>query len=294
MTSPGPGSATDAPVCYRHPQRQTYVSCQRCGRPICPECQTVAPVGVQCPECVREGGATVKAGRGPGILRALRPSGRPVVTFTLIGLCIVLYIAQVASGNAVTRAWVLDPSVIASQPWRLLTSVFLHGSPIHLLFNMYVLFAIGPTLESFLGRARYLALYLISGLGGSVAMVLLFQITILTTTSGPIYVTSALGASGAIFGVIGAVFVLRKVLGVQTMQLLIYLGINLAIGFFVPGIAWEAHIGGLAVGAAIAAVYLFTRRRELRTRQITAVVGIAVSLAAIVIACVAALPNYYS
>jgi membrane associated rhomboid family serine protease len=293
---------TDAPpVCYRHPNRQTYVSCQRCGRPICPDCQTQAAVGVQCPECVREGRASVAAGRPPAFVRALRPAGVPVVTYVLIALCIVMYVAQWVSGGAVDDAFILNPSHIASQPWRLLTSAFLHsrGSILHILFNMYALFIFGPVLERFVGRARFLALYLIGALGGSVAMVTVWQLNavipggISAATGGVVAPASSLGASGAIFALIGAVLVMRKPLGVQTFQLIIVVVLNLAIGFFAPGIAWEAHFGGFAVGAAIGAVFLVTRRSDHRTRQIAAVAGIAAALCIICIAFVTSTPMHY-
>jgi membrane associated rhomboid family serine protease len=291
-----------APVCYRHPKRETWVSCQRCGRPICPECQTQAAVGVQCPECIREGQAGMPR-RAPAIVRALRPSGTPVVTYVLIGLCVVLYGLQFLTSGALTDAWLMDPSAVRSEPWRLLTSGFLHSQaivvPIHLLFNMYALYVFGPALEVFLGRARFLALYLISTIGGSVAEVLLYQWAIATdgeiieATNGFIQPGLSLGASGAIFGLMGALVVLRKAMGFRLGQILLVVVLNLAIGFIVPNIAWEAHLGGFGIGAAIAAVYLRTRRSESKALQIVGVAGIAVGLALIVAVCVATAPTFY-
>lgn len=291
------------PVCYRHPKRETWVSCQRCGRHICPECQTPAAVGVHCPECVKEGRAGMPR-RAPAIVRALRPSGTPIVTYTLIGLCIVLFVLQYVTGGAVTDAWLMDPSAARSEPWRLLTSGFLHSQafffPIHLLFNMYALYIFGPVLETFLGRARFLVLYLLATIGGSIAEVLIYQWAIATdggiidATNGFIQPGLSLGASGAIFGLMGALIVLRRALGINLRQIVIVVVINLGIGFVVPNIAWEAHLGGFGIGAAVAAVYLATRRSSSRWAQIAGVAGIAVGLALIVAVCVATAPSFYS
>lgn len=293
-----------APRCYRHPDRETWVTCQRCGRPICPQCQTHAAVGVQCPECVREGRATV-AGQNPGgrLLRALRPSGTPIVTYTLIGLCIVLYALQYLTGGALTQWWVMDPQVAGSQPWRLVTAGFLHSTaftvPLHLLFNMYALYAFGPTLESFLGRSRFLVLYLVATIGGSVAEVVNYELIVLTNgeivraTGGFINAAQSLGASGAIFGLLGALLVARKAIGIALRPLLIVAGLNLALGFVVPNIAWQAHLGGFGLGAAVMAVYLATRRREALRRQILGVAGIVAGLAVVVAVCVSSGFPYY-
>jgi membrane associated rhomboid family serine protease len=294
------------PVCYRHPKRETYVTCQRCGRPICPECQIQAPVGVQCPECVREGRAAAQGGPNPlrRVARVLRPSGVPIVTYALIGVCVVIFGLQFLTGQKLTDAWVMDPSMARSEPWRLITSGFLHSPafliPIHLLFNMYALFAFGPVLESFLGRARYLVLYLVALLGGSVAEVVNYQLIVATNgaitvaTDGFITASQSLGASGAIFGLMGALLAGRKAMGIHLRQLLIVVVLNLALGFFVPNIAWQAHLGGFAIGAAVMGVYLVTRRKEARTRQILAVAGIVAGLILILVVCVATAPFAYA
>ncbi len=292
-------AADAAPTCYRHPDRATYVSCQRCGRAICPDCQTQAAVGVQCPECVREGraAAATPAGRAA---RALRP-GRAVVSYVLMGLIVVGYAAQWISGQALTDAWLLDPSRVGAEPWRLVTSAFLHSptSIIHVLFNLYALYAFGPALESFLGRARFLALYLIAAVAGSLGVLVIYELAILTdgaiieATGGFLSPNAALGASGAIFGLLGAYLPLRRAIGVNFTQLLIVLGINLAIGFFAGGIAWEAHLGGLAVGALLGFVFLRTRRREQRNVQIGAVAGVGFGLLAIFGVFVASAPAFY-
>ena len=289
-----------APTCYRHPDRETYVSCQRCGRPICPACQTQAAVGVHCPECVRQGRTAPAA--GAAMARALRPRGSSVTTYVLMGLIAIAYVVQLVTAPTLTNAWVLTPSLIGAEPWRLITSAFLHSPVtfIHVLFNLYALYALGPALEAFLGRARFLALYLITALGGSLAIVAVYQLWIVTggasvtATGGFLTPISALGASGAIFGLMGAYLPLRRAIGVNVTQLLLVLGINLAISFFFAGaIAWEGHVGGLIVGLAIGAVYRRTRRPQQKTVQIAAVAGIAVALLVIIVLFVASAPGYY-
>jgi membrane associated rhomboid family serine protease len=272
---------TDAPpVCYRHPDRETYISCQRCGRPICTQCQTQAAVGVQCPECVREGHAQ-SGSRTPAWIQALRPSGNSVLTYTLIGLNVAIYALQWITAGQLTAAWYLFPYIVGSEPWRLITSVFLHSQGIilvHLLVNMYALYSFGPFLESFLGRARFIALYLIGGLGGSLGVLTAVEVWIFADGNPLTAPAGSLGASGAIFALLGAVVAMRKTLGVDMRQLLIVLVINLSIPFFIGGIAWQAHLGGLAIGFLIGMLFISTRRRQDRTKQIVGLIAIAAGL----------------
>jgi membrane associated rhomboid family serine protease len=301
VSTPAPQSEVDSEYCYRHPDRQSFIHCQRCGRTICPQCQTQAAVGVQCPECIREGRQQVAASR-PGLLTRLIGTGStPIVTYILIGLCVVTYAAQLVSGGALTSAWVLDPPQIASQPWRLITSAFLHspGFIPHLLLNMYALFIFGPPLERFLGRLRYLALYLIGGLGGSLGVVLLYELWVISRGASSEWLGGmldwgpTLGASGAIFALMGALLVLHKAMSLRLTQLLIVVAVNVAFGFFVPGIAWQDHLGGLGIGAAIAGVYVTTRRPQQRTRQVLSVIAIGAAVALILLACVISSPDHY-
>ncbi len=267
--------------CYRHPDRETFVKCQRCGRPICGQCQTLAPVGVHCPECVREArGSVAQAARpiGRRFANAVRPSGgRPIVTYAIIGLCLVIYLLQYVTGNTrspiTTDLW-YAPIQTAAQPYRMLTSLFIHESPLHVLLNMYSLFLVGPALESMLGRIRYLALFLIAGFGGSVGVLLIGSPKI-----------AVLGASGAIFGLFGAYFLIARRLGGNATQFLVVIVLNLVIGF-IPGfgIAWQAHVGGLITGLAIAFVYLETRPLARRPLQILLTVAIAALLVAVTFA----------
>ncbi len=271
---------SNAPVnpanfCYRHPDRQSFVLCQRCGRTICPQCQTQAAVGVHCPECVKEGRAGSPR-RTSTIAGALRSTAdQPVVTWAIIALCALIYVLQLLPNSPVTNALLYYAPYTYTQPWRMITALFVHSpsSFLHILFNMFSLFVFGPIMERMLGRVRFLVLYLLSGFGGSVAVLLI-------APSTPV-----VGASGAIFGLLGAYFVIQRKLGGNATQLLIVIGLNLVIGFL-PGtnIAWQAHVGGLIVGAATALVYLRTRRENQRVVQVIAVIGIFVALLALTLA----------
>ena len=172
-------------------------------------------------------------------------------------------------GPLVEFQFAYRPSATTIAPWQMLTAAFLHGSWLHLLFNMFTLYIFGQVLEPMLGRARFLALYLVAAFGGSVA-VLLF--------SDPF--TSVVGASGAIYGLMGAYFVLLRSVGERAGQLTGLIAINLIFSFLSPGISWQAHIGGLAVGAAVAAIYAATRRPEQRQRQIISVLLLVAGLVA--------------
>lgn len=253
--STAPGSSAN--TCYRHPDRQSYILCQRCGRTICPQCQTQAAVGVHCPECVREGRASMPRTRFRPLAQ-FRGTDQPWVTWTIMALCIVIFALQQVTGGTLTRAlaFLAGRPYVETEPWRMITYAFVHGGIVHIGLNMLSLFLFGPSLERSIGRVRYLALYLVSALGGSVAVLLI-------SPGG-----SVVGASGAIFGLLGAVFIIQRRLGGNTTQLLVFIGLNLAIGFL-PGtnISWQGHIGGLVAGAAVALVYLRTRNRSQRTLQ---------------------------
>jgi membrane associated rhomboid family serine protease len=168
--------------CYRHPDRETFVTCQRCGRPICGECQTLAPVGVHCPECVREARGSVASNVRPlgrRFANTVRPgSGRPIVTYTIIGLSVIVFVLELLTGNQIMgngTGTVADqlayfPGAIVVHPWALLTNAFVHANLIHIAVNMYSLFVLGIPLERFLGRTRFIALYLIGAIGADVGV----------------------------------------------------------------------------------------------------------------------------
>ncbi len=265
--------------CYRHPDRQSFVLCQRCGRTICAACQTQAAVGVHCPECVKEARQNAPRQRPFAVRtgRAIRSgSGMPVVTYTLIALCVVIYAAQLVSGGAVTEALLYYPPLTAIQPWTLVTAIFIHGSPLHLLSNMFSLFILGRILEPVIGWRRYLALFLVSGLGGSVAVLLV--------APG----IAVLGASGAIFGMLAALFIILRRMGQNTTQIVVLIALNLALGFLFPGmVAWQAHVGGLIVGGLIALVYARTANVRQRRVQVMLVGAIVVVLLVITVVAVA-------
>jgi len=267
MTSPEFTSNRDN-FCYRHPDRQSFALCQRCMRTICPECQTQAAVGVICPECMKADRSSrtpaqkkaARRWRGGGAT-AIARSGKPVVTYVLLAVTSFIGLLQLIPGlyGPITNTLLfnsifLDPRLL--EPWRLLTALFVHGGFIHLALNMLGLWMLGQTLEPMLGRARFLALYLISGLGGSVGVALI--------APG----ISTVGASGAIFGLMAALLIIGRHIGANVTGIMVILGINLVYGFFVSGIAWQAHVGGLAIGALVAFVFTRTRRRDQRTWQI--------------------------
>lgn len=230
---------------------------------------------MHCPECVKEARAGMPR-QSSALLRGLRAeSSTPVVTWTIIAICVVVWILQEISGGGVTDALVYVPVLTYNEPWRMITAVFAHspGTIFHLALNMYSLYVLGPPLERLLGRARFSALYLLSGFGGSVAVLLIAPDL------------GVLGASGAIFGLAGAFFVLARKLGGNTTTLVVLIGINLVVGF-VPGsgIAWEAHIGGLVVGAGLGVVFLSTRRIDQQARQVLLIVAIFAALVVLTLA----------
>lgn len=180
--------------------------------------------------------------------------GRPLVTYLIIGLCVLVYILQwVLPGDVIFQNFAFANVFADSEPWRMLTSAFLHsqGFLLHIVLNMYTLWIFGQALEPLLGRIRFLAVYLISAIGGSVGFLLL-------TPDRPI--VGVVGASGAIFGLFGAMLVVQRHRGGETKQLWVLIAINGAIGFFVPSIAWQAHLGGLIAGGLAAGVIAYAPR----------------------------------
>jgi membrane associated rhomboid family serine protease len=242
-------------TCYRHPDRETGLSCSECGRPICYECMTPAPVGIRCPE---------HSGKPQGIQRVRATAQRAsyeslggYVTKALIALNVLVYLAELATGSGVTanHGTIFEHGALIAHSglyynghvihgvadgawWRLITAAFLHYGPIHLGMNMLALYWFGIPVEHALGRGRYLLVYLVSGLAGS---------------AGALVVTPdalTVGASGAIFGVLGAAFVLERqgsmVFGGQALAMIV---LNLVFTFVVGNISIGGHIGGLIGGA---------------------------------------------
>lgn len=241
--------------CYRHPDRETGISCVRCERPICTECMVPASVGFQCPECVKGGGGTGRpaaASRPRTIAGGAVAGDRRLVTKIIIGLNVAVWIAVLIMGDrlvedlalfgrAVTEPFGPVEGVAEGQWYRLLSSVFLHQQFWHIGMNMLALWFMGPPLEAALGRLRFTLLYLLSGLGGSALTYLI------ASPAQP-----SLGASGAIFGLFGAMAVLMRRLRYDMRPILVLLAINLVFTFTWSGIAWQAHVGGLVAGLLIA------------------------------------------
>ena len=207
-------------------------------------------------------------------MTALRRPGAPVVTYVLIALCVLVFVAELALGNGFVNQLVYYAPFTLVEPWRIVTHMFAHSTALpfmHLLFNMLSLFLFGRVLEQLLGRARFLALYALSGLGGAVAVMLL-------SPDRPV-----LGASGAIFGLLAAFFVIQRRLGLSNPTLLVIIALNLGAGFILPGISWQAHVGGLVVGAAVALVYMRTRRIAQKRLQVLLTIAVAIALVVILV-----------
>ena len=235
-------------TCYRHPDRETGVSCSNCGRPICPDCMTSTSVGMRCPECSRQTTKTVR----PFV------ETDPTLTYVLLAVNVLAFFASsLTGGDAVGGGFGGGDSVLAEgavsrntvadgEVWRLITAGFLHAGLFHVLFNMYALYLLGQLLEPALGRARFAAVYFVSLLAGSFGALLL-QPTGFTV-----------GASGAVFGLMGAAIVAMRRRGINPMEsgLGIWLGLNLLITFAVPNISIGGHLGGLAGGVLVALLLL--------------------------------------
>lgn len=271
-----PRNADD--YCYRHPDRRSYVLCQRCLRTICPECQTQGAVGVICPECMKaQRDSAPRPVRRAASLARVRDS-RPLATYAILAITVAVSLISEIPGVPLRsfllfNSAFLDGSLGAPfQPWRMLTVLLVHGGFAHLALNMLALWLLGRSLEPLLGRGRFVALYLLSGLGGSVA------VTILAPT------VSVVGASGAIFGLFGALLIIGRHIGANVTGIAVILAINLAIGFF-PGfsISWQAHVGGLIVGALMGFVFARTRRANQQGLQIGLLVAIGLALVGITV-----------
>ncbi len=227
-----------------------------------------APVGYRCPDCMR-----AEQPVEPTTVAGATTIAKPYVTYTLIVINLLVFAYQYSVGiNAVAERWGMWPvGIVTGDQWyRLLTSAFLHGSFLHIAFNMYVLFALGPTLERILGHVRFTALYLLSALGGAVASYFFSDIT-----------TVSVGASGAIFGLMGALVVAGRRLRYDVTQVLVLLGINVVIGFLAPGIDWRAHLGGLVTGAVVAAILVHAPRKSRTFIQVAGLSGVLLILVAV-------------
>lgn len=249
MSAPSaPESPAEAPSCYRHPGRRTYVRCNRCDRYICADCMRAAAVGHQCVECVEAGARTIRQPRTQ--FGGRERAGMPVVTYALIAINVLTFIAQKSTAGLQSQLTLWPPAVADGQLYRLVTSAFVHYGTAHLVLNMWALYVVGPPLEMLLGRLRFGALYALSLLGGSV---LVYLLTLNTATAG---------ASGAVFGLFGATFVVAKRLNLDMRWVVIVIVINLVFTFVARGISWQGHVGGLVTGVLVAAAYVYAPREQ--------------------------------
>ncbi len=262
--------ASTATTCYRHPGRETGVSCSSCGRPICPDCMTPTPVGMRCPECSRQ---------KTKVRTAATLSGDPQLTYVLIAINVIVFVAMSASGGgfgtaggSVYREGALyGPLVADGEWWRIVTGGFLHAGFLHIAFNMYFLYFLGTILEPMIGKWRFGLIYAVSLLGGS------FGALLLTPN------TPTVGASGAVFGLMAAAILAMRARGIDPMQsgLGVTLLLNLGITFLIPGISKGGHVGGLVAGGVVGWLLfeLADRRRSAATPAMAACVGLGVALA---------------
>jgi membrane associated rhomboid family serine protease len=260
-------STAETRYCYRHPDRETGLSCSDCGRPICADCATFAPVGIRCPDHagVRRGPTTRlkprPVRRAPGLALA---SGAAPVTNVLIGLNVAIYLIGASQGagfnnpggSLYAKLWLDAPDLHNGGWWRLVTTMFLHASVLHIAFNMFALWVIGRPVEQYLGPLRYAGLYFVSGLAGSAGALL--------QTPGV-----TVGASGAIFGILGAMIILEwQVTGRLAGNAMGLAAINLLISIAIPGISWGGHVGGLIGGILVMLAYAHWRGGRAQYGQI--------------------------
>ena len=300
---PTGGGALDpagaVPVCPRHPGRESYVRCQRCERPVCPECQRPAAVGIQCVDCVRQQAKTVRTART--IFGGRAVTGPPLVTQSMIAICVAVFALQWFGGGQVTADLSFYPPAALAQPYRFITSAFLHSPSFifHILMNMYALWILGPYLENLLGRARFAALYLLSAVGGSVGY---FVLASPSLQPGGTWDTDVVGASGAIFGLFSALVIVNRRLGRGIRGVIGVIVVNAVLGFLPAlglmgglNIAWQGHLGGLLTGVLVAGALADPRAGKPPRRpaqQWAGLAGIAVLLVVLVAVKVATLPSY--
>ena len=265
-----------AQTCYRHPDRETAVSCSSCGRPICPECMTPTPVGMRCPECANQRTRVTRGiagGGGEGFWSA-------PATFILIGLNLLAFFAEITggsgglssvSGSVVNDFGLRGISVADGEWYRVVTGAFLHAGFLHVAFNMFLLFILGRMLEPAIGTPRFVGLYvasLLAGAFGALAMTDALQTTV--------------GASGAVFGLLGATVIIARGRGLNDIagQLGFLLIFNLAFTFGASNISVGGHLGGLAGGIVCALVIFAGERGRLGPRafpiELAAIVVVAV------------------
>jgi membrane associated rhomboid family serine protease len=266
-------------TCYRHPDRETGVSCSNCGRPICPDCMTPTPVGMRCPECARERTRVRVGVFGRGTMPA---------TYVLIALNVVAFLAELGAGSgglqgsgpAIDNFSLFGPKIADGEWYRIVTGAFLHAGLIHIGFNMYALYILGTFLEPSLGSARFTFLYLAALFAGSLGVIVLEPDT------------HAVGASGAVFGLFAAAFVIARGRRLEAIaaQLGVLLLVNLILTFSIPGIAIGAHLFGAGGGALCGLLILAGDRGAFGRNRIPAelaamtALGVAAAVASVALA----------
>jgi membrane associated rhomboid family serine protease len=253
-------------TCYRHSGRETGVSCSNCGRPICPDCMTTTAVGMRCPECARQ---------KTKVHTAATLTGTPQLTYALIAINVVAYVVAASGGGGLgrTSGSVVDKgdlyayAVAHGEWWRIITSGFLHAGLLHIAFNMYFLYFLGTLLEPAIGKLRFGIIYFVSLIGGSFGCLLL-------SPNSP-----TVGASGAVFGLMGAAILAMRARGIDPMQsgLGVTLLLNLGITVVLPGISIGGHLGGLFAGGIVG--YVMFEVAERRRIPMNLVYGVSVVLA---------------
>ena len=261
------------PVWPRHPEQVTYVRCQRCDRPACPQCQVPSAVGVHCVDCARR---NASSRRGVSSLLGGRAITDALVTKGLIIACVTIYLVQMALPSLGAQ-FAFVPAVASSQPWRFMTTAFLHASLMHLAFNMWALWVLGSALEPILGRWRFAALCALSALGGSTMIYWLAS-----PTAPASWLTSTVGASGAVFGLFAALFIIQRRFGRDTSAIVGLLVLNLAISFIGANISWQGHLGGLVTGAIVAALYAWAPRNRRTVYGVCGTVAITIALIGVI------------
>lgn len=287
MTEPRPDTQA-APTCWWHPDRKTGLRCTRCERYACTDCLREASVGYQCIDCVATGRredkarevAHRRAGFGHRTVAGARHSRQLVVTPLLIAVNVLVFVvtviqAQSLVDNEASQVFVgsslLTPVMAAGEWWRLVTAGFLHFGPIHLLMNMLALYILGRELEPILGRARFVALYALSLVGGSAAVFAFADERAQTA-----------GASGAVFGLLGAILIAAIRLKLDLTWILAMVGLNVAISF-VPGVSLLGHAGGFITGALVMAALVYAPERNRMPVQVGTIVLVAAALAGFII-----------
>ena len=243
-------------TCYRHTNRETNVACSNCGRPICPDCMTVTPVGMRCPDCARQ------RTQARHIVPGLRAGAAPA-TYALIAINIAAFVAELGGGGAssfqgggklIHDAGLYGPAVANGDWWRILTAGFLHAGLVHIAFNMFALYILGTLMEPGIGTPRFLGVYFVSLLAGSFGALLLspHEFTV--------------GASGAIFGLMSAAFLIARHRGIEQLasQIGFFVIVNLVFTFSFTGISIGGHLGGLVGGALAGLLITFAERRAQR------------------------------